>query len=143
MADDTLTTFDGMMADYSAYLDDTLDAFNDILEENKILSQDCLDFTLSEISNVDVEVSCMNHKSATGSSTSAAIGPTLIGGEPAPIVGVPAPILGVRGTEGSLAGTPAVVNVQEGDVMKDLKTENGKRRSSSILNNRSQKRKLF
>ena len=51
LADDAISAFEGMMANCSLNLDEITDPFHVILEENKIVSQDCFDITISDISN--------------------------------------------------------------------------------------------
>ena len=45
LADDTISAFDGMMADCSVNLDETMDPFPVILEDDKIVNEDCFDIT--------------------------------------------------------------------------------------------------
>ena len=51
LADDTISAFEGIMANCSLNLDEITDPFNVILEKNKIVSEDCFDITLSDIGN--------------------------------------------------------------------------------------------
>jgi len=55
-ANDTICAFNEMLADYTLNLDLTMDTFDILLEENKIVSENCFDITISDIRHVDNEI---------------------------------------------------------------------------------------
>eukprot|EP00092_Neocalanus_flemingeri_P019563 GFUD01021195.1.p1 GENE.GFUD01021195.1~~GFUD01021195.1.p1 ORF type:complete len:254 (-),score=59.13 GFUD01021195.1:148-909(-) len=55
-ADDTINVFDEILADCTLNLDRTVDPYDILLKDNRILSENCLDITISDITRVDNEI---------------------------------------------------------------------------------------